>query len=159
MFKAIFFDRDGVINKERGEYNYLPEHFIINEGVIEFCKFMKNRNFLYFIISNQGGIAKGIYKKEDVEKLHNYLIESFKKEQIDFTEIYYCPHHDAIEKCLCRKPNSLLLEKAIARFDIDIENSYFIGDTKRDIEAAEKVGLKGILITPNNNLNNYVNYF
>ncbi|MFP4023999.1 MAG: D-glycero-alpha-D-manno-heptose-1,7-bisphosphate 7-phosphatase [Thiohalospira sp.] len=157
MNKAVFFDRDGVINFERGEYTYLPSDFIINEGIIPSLKKLQDHNFLLIIISNQGGISKKLYTKEQVEKVHQYLIKELKKHEILLTEIYYCPHHAAFENCLCRKPKSLMLEKAIARFDIDIYQSYMIGDSERDIAAAEKVGLNNIRIEPNENIEKYIN--
>ena len=73
----------------------------------------------------------------------------FKKHKLEVAEFYYCPHHPYYENCICRKPNSLLLEKAVARFNIDKSRSIFIGDAERDIEAAQKVGIKGIKIEPN----------
>ena len=76
----------------------------------------------------------------------------FRKRGIFISEIYYCPHHQEFTKCICRKPDSLLLEKAIARFNINPEKSFFIGDSKRDIMAAEKVGVKGFLIKKNEKL-------
>src|SRR6056297_479943 len=152
MNKAVFFDRDGVINFERGEYTYLPEDFLINEGVIPSLKKLQEHDFLLIIVSNQGGISKELF-----EKVHQYLADELKKHEIQLTEIYYCPHHAAFENCLCRKPKSLMLEKAIARFDIDNQSSYMIGDSERDIKAAEKVGLKTIKIEPNENIEKYIN--
>ncbi|MFO7843594.1 MAG: HAD family hydrolase [Bacteroidales bacterium] len=156
MSKAVFFDRDGVINFERGEYTYLPKDFVINEGIIPSLKKLQEQGFLLIIVSNQGGISKELYTKEQVEEVHQYLMDELKKHEIQLTEIYYCPHHAAFENCLCRKPKSLMLEKAIARFDIDIHPSYMIGDSERDITAAEKVGLNTIKIEPNESIEKYV---
>ncbi|MFO7829119.1 MAG: HAD family hydrolase [Bacteroidales bacterium] len=156
MNKAFFFDRDGVINFERGEYTYLPKDFEINEGIIPSLKKLQDNGFMLIIISNQGGISKDLYTKEQVETVHQHLINELKKHDILLTEIYYCPHHAAFENCLCRKPKSLMLEKAIARFDIDIYQSYSIGDSERDIKAAEKVGVKTFKIEPNENIEKYV---
>ncbi|NJK98140.1 MAG: HAD-IIIA family hydrolase [Bacteroidales bacterium] len=71
---------------------------------------------------------------------------------MQITDIYICPHHDKSERCLCRKPQSIMLEKAIARFDINVKESYFFGDSKRDIEAGNAVGVNSILVQPNTNL-------
>ncbi|MDA3781495.1 MAG: HAD family hydrolase [Bacteroidales bacterium] len=152
MSKAIFFDRDGVINRERGDYTYKTKDFVINEGVIDTLITLSNYGYLLIIISNQGGISKNLYSKNDVEILHQYLISELEKHHIKISEIYYCPHHSINEKCLCRKPGSLLFEKAIARFNIDIQHSYMIGDSQRDIIAAEKTGIKGIKIEPNDDI-------
>ncbi|GAG05784.1 unnamed protein product, partial [marine sediment metagenome] len=156
MKKAVFLDRDGVINCERGEYNYRIENFTINEGVIECLKNFQKAGFILIIISNQGGIAKGIYKKENIEQVHRYLVEVFEKQGIFLTEIYYCPHHSDIENCLCRKPDSLLIEKSIARFKINPSESFFIGDKETDVIAAKKAGLNPVMIKPNENLLKYL---
>src|SRR6056297_1027253 len=153
MNKAIFLDRDGVINKETGDYNYKPEDFIINEGVKEALQYFIDKNYLIIVITNQGGIGKGLYSKKDVEILHESLIKELSKEKITLTEIYYCPHHPSTSNCLCRKPDNILNEKALAKFNIDPATSYFIGDTDRDIQAAKKSGLSAIKIPANDNLN------
>ncbi|RLD62926.1 MAG: HAD family hydrolase [Bacteroidetes bacterium] len=156
MNKAIFLDRDGVINSDKGHYYiYKVEDFKINEGIVESLQKFQENNFLLIIISNQGGVSKGIYSIKDVEKVHEYLKSNLKKYNIELTEIYYCPHHSSNEKCLCRKPNTLMLEKAIARFNINVSESFLIGDGERDIEAGKKVGLHTIKIDANENISKY----
>jgi D-glycero-D-manno-heptose 1,7-bisphosphate phosphatase len=155
MKKAIFLDRDGVVNYEQSEYTYEINKFKINDGIVDSLKKFQGKKFLLIIITNQGGIAKNLYKKEDVEKIHQYLIKYLKKQGIVLTEIYYCPHHPVKENCLCRKPDSLLIEKAIARFQIAPTHSFFIGDNERDILAAKKVGLNTIRIKTNENIRKY----
>ncbi len=151
--KAIFFDRDGVINNDSGHYYiFRKEDFVFNEGIFESMKFFLEKNYLLFIISNQSGIAKQKYSVADVENLHFFVKKSLAEQGISITEIYFCPHHPDISRCLCRKPESLWLEKAAARFNIDLEKSFLIGDSQRDIEAAQKVSVCGILIEKNTNL-------
>ncbi len=153
MKKAIFLDRDGVINKEVGNYVYKVSDFIINEGVFEALKLLQDADYLLIIITNQGGIAKNIYTKQDVDKVHGFLNSELQKHNIKLTEIYYCPHHNEVNNiCLCRKPNSIMIEKAIARFNIDVNKSYMIGDRNRDVEAGEKAGLKTVKILSNENI-------
>ncbi len=154
--KAIFLDRDGVINAERGDYTWLLEDFKINEGLTDALQIFQKKKYLLIVISNQGGIAKGIFKKEDVDYLHLHLVRVFKSRAIELTEIYYCPHHPDVSKCICRKPGSLLLEKAIARFNIDPAKSYFIGDADRDVEAGQKAGVKTIKMAANSSLINII---
>lgn len=150
MQKAIFLDRDGVINNTKDKYYvYKKDDFYLNKDIFKSLKQYLDNGYLLIVISNQGGISKGIYEKADVENLHLFMLNELKKENIKITEIYYCPHHNKIENCICRKPNSLLIEKAIARFNIDINNSYFIGDSERDILSAQKAGIKGFLIEKN----------
>jgi len=156
MNKTIFLDRDGVVNIERGEYTWKIEDFKLTVGLVEFLKIVMQKGYLAIIISNQGGVGKGLYSIEDVEKVHDYLAKELAKEHIMLTDIYYCPHHPNTGKCLCRKPEPLLLEKAIARYDVDVKKSYFIGDRQRDEESGAKVGLKTIIIESNDHLCNYL---
>jgi len=153
MQKAIFLDRDGVLLNDAGQYYiYKTDDLIINNGVIDALKRFTDKGFLLIVISNQGGIAKQIYTKDDVEKIHSKLKKQFEIEGIDIKEYYYCPHHSDVAKCLCRKPEPLLIEKALARFNIDPNKSYIIGDNKRDIDAGKQVGLSCIKIKPNQTL-------
>ena len=156
MNKAIFLDRDGVINVERG-YTHKLEDFVILPDLFETLQEFQRRGYLLIIISNQSGIAKGLYLQSETEILHKYLIEELTKNNITISEIYYCIHHPDVSKCICRKPNSLFVEKALARFNIDATKSYFIGDKERDTEAGERVGVKGILIEANSSLKNIFN--
>ncbi|MCW3085230.1 MAG: histidinol-phosphate phosphatase family protein [Bacteroidetes bacterium] len=151
MNKAIFLDRDGVINTERG-YTHRLEDFVILPDLMETLQEFVRRGYLLIVVTNQSGIAKELYKQEDVEILHSYLKQELKKNNITLSEVYYCMHHPDVGNCICRKPNSLFVEKALARFDIDASKSYFIGDKERDVEAGEKAGVKGILIEANSSL-------
>ncbi len=150
--KAIFLDRDGVINRDILDYTWRVRDFVLLEGIFEACMEFQKKGYLLIVITNQGGIAKGLYSHDDVNALHEIMKRAFLDHGITITEIYYCPHHDVTGKCLCRKPGSLMVEKAIARFDIDPSQSYFIGDRKRDILAGAGAGVKGILVDVNNDL-------
>lgn len=153
MKRAIFLDRDGVINRKGGPYYiYLKEDFVLNEGVTEALKYLMHKGFLLIIITNQGGIAKGVYTEEQMHEVHNFMKELLKKDGIEIAGIYYCPHHPDVSPCECRKPGTLLLEKAIKDFNIDTASSWMIGDSEIDIQAAEKMGIKGILIPENGNM-------
>jgi D-glycero-D-manno-heptose 1,7-bisphosphate phosphatase len=85
------------------------------------------------------------------------MIAQFLAAGIDILDIYYCPHHSVNEKCICRKPDSQLLEKAAARYCVDKSKSYFIGDSDRDVLAAEKSGIRSVKVVANDNLANYLN--
>lgn len=153
MDKAVFLDRDGVINSDVGHYYiYKPEHFKLNQGVIDALKIWKSKGYVFIVITNQGGIARGTYTISDVERVHKKFLSLMNENDIHIKEIYVCPHHDKFEKCLCRKPDSLNFEKAIARFSIDRSKSYMVGDNVKDVVAAEKTGLKGIKIESNQSL-------
>ena len=156
MNKAIFLERDGVINYERG-YTHRLEDFVILPDLIEVLQILKQKGYLLIVISNQSGIAKGLYLQSETEMLHAYLKEELRKNNVVLDEIYYCIHHPDVSKCICRKPDSLFVEKALARFNIDPSKSYFIGDKERDTESGEKAGVKGILIEANISLKTILN--
>jgi D-glycero-D-manno-heptose 1,7-bisphosphate phosphatase len=156
MNKAIFLDRDGVINVERG-YTHRLEDFVILPDLIEVLQLFQQKGYLLIIVSNQSGIAKNLYTQKDVEILHAYLLGELTKNKIHLSEVYYCVHHPDVSKCICRKPDSLFVEKGLARFNINPKKSYFIGDKERDTEAAEKAGVKGILIEANISLKTILN--
>jgi D-glycero-D-manno-heptose 1,7-bisphosphate phosphatase len=157
MRKVIFLDRDGVINLERGEYTFKVDDFVFVDGLFSALKKLQQHGFEFIIITNQGGISKDIYTHQHVLQINHLMQEEFKKHHLELLDIYYCPHHSDVEKCICRKPNSLMLEKAIATHGVDATKSYFIGDSDRDIEAAHKVGVKGIKVNKNSDLNVYLN--
>ena len=157
MNKAVFLDRDGVINRKgSGYYIFREEEFLFNRGVIDSLKYFISKGYLLIIITNQGGIARGIYSKSHVDKLHNYMVQQLKEFNIELTDIYYCPHHPDVSPCLCRKPGTLLFEQAIAKYNIDPKASFMIGDSDIDIKAAAKMKIKGILIPTNGNIMNII---
>jgi D-glycero-D-manno-heptose 1,7-bisphosphate phosphatase len=152
MNKALFLDRDGVLNRERGDYTFDIETFEVLPDVAKALQLAKSKGYLLIVISNQGGIAKEIFTQQRVEKLHSILADKLVKSGVELDEIYYCPHHDEVLKCICRKPGCLMLEKAIARFNVDPAQSLMIGDSERDVLAAQKAGVKGVLIDSNSGI-------
>ena len=145
MNKCIFLDRDGVLNVDRVDYVYRVEDFIIPEGTIEALQKLKAAGYLLIVITNQSGIAKGIYSREDVWKCHNYLQEQCGNLLDD---IYFSPHHEKFTtNSLTRKPDSLMIEKAMTKYKIDPNTSWMIGDAHRDIHAGKKAGVRTIHIT------------
>jgi D-glycero-D-manno-heptose 1,7-bisphosphate phosphatase len=149
---TVFLDRDGVINRERGEHTWRLEDFEILPDVAEAIRTINASGRLVIVISNQSGIGLGLYGKAEVERLHDYLHAQLAAQGAAIDAVYYCPHHPTQGRCLCRKPGSLLLERAIARHAIDASNSVMIGDRERDVEAAAAAGVKGILVAPNTSL-------
>lgn len=145
MNKCIFLDRDGVLNVDRVDYVYRLEDLIIPEGTIEALQKLKAAGYLLIVITNQSGIAKGIYTREDVLMCHNYFQEQCGNLLDD---IYFSPHHEKFTSAsLTRKPDSLMIEKAIAKYKIDRNTSWMIGDAHRDIKAGKKAGVKTIHLT------------
>jgi D-glycero-D-manno-heptose 1,7-bisphosphate phosphatase len=151
--KAIFLDRDGVlVDNSQHYYVWKSDQLTLVDGAIENLKILMQKGFQLFIVSNQGGISRGLYSKDDILKLHAELIQTFRANNIEIAEIVFCPHHPEVEKCLCRKPDSLMIEKLVAKYMIHKTDSYLIGDSLSDIEAAEKAGIQGIQIIPNQNM-------
>lgn len=158
MKKAVFLDRDGVLNKELGDYVCRLEDFTVLEHNFGTLRELQNRGYLLIVITNQGGLAKGWYSEESLAQMHDHLRTTYSEQRINLSEIYYCNHHPEYNgKCLCRKPGSIMLEKGIARFGIDASKSYFIGDRERDVIAGEAAGLKGILIDSDQPLEEILN--
>ena len=150
MKKAIFLDRDGTINVEK-DYIYKSEDLVFEEGSIEALKTFKNLGYILIVVSNQSGIARGYFTEADLNIFNNNMNEILKKNGVEITEFYCCPHHpDGIGKykkvCECRKPNNKMIEDAIKKYNIDRAKSYMIGDKISDIGAGLKSNLKTVLV-------------
>ncbi|GAB2542017.1 D-glycero-alpha-D-manno-heptose-1,7-bisphosphate 7-phosphatase [Rufibacter soli] len=143
--KAIFLDRDGVLNVERGDYTWRTQDFEVAPGVPQALALLKQAGYLLIVITNQGGIAKGLYSKEDVLACHQVLQEACGHE-ID--ALYMAPSHPSKSESLSRKPDSLMLERALAKFNLDPAVCWLVGDQLRDLKAAQKVDVPAILVGP-----------
>ena len=151
MIQAIFFDRDGVLNEEVG-YLWEVEKFKWIDGARDAIKFCNEHGILTIVVTNQSGIARGMYTSKDVDTLHNFMQQSLSKIGAHIDAFYYCPHHpDFSGKCDCRKPEPGLILQACRDFNINPAQAILFGDAKRDIEAAENAGLReGILFEGGN---------
>ncbi len=142
MNKALFLDRDGVINVE---VNYLhkKEDFVFIEGIFDLCKHYESLGYLIIVVTNQSGIAREYYSEEDFAKLTQWMVSKFKEEEIHISHVYHCPHHpDITGPCKCRKPEPKMLLDAKIKFDLDMSNSLIIGDKERDILSGINAGLR-----------------
>lgn len=148
MNKALFLDRDGVINKEKN-YLYKIEDFEFIEGVFETCRYFQNQGYLLIIITNQAGIARNKYNLQDFADLTQWMIKELEQQNITISKVYYCPHHpDFSGECECRKPNPGMILDAQQEFNIDLSQSILVGDKNSDIKAGINAGIKNnILIT------------
>lgn len=153
---CLFLDRDGVINRERGEHTWRPADFEVLPDVADALVHARDAGFALVVITNQSGIGLGLYGHEEVHALHDVLARELATAGVRLDGIYYCPHHPSGGRCLCRKPGSLLLERAIARHGIDPARSMMIGDRERDVQAAEAAGVRGVLVESNAALMNTV---
>ncbi len=146
--KAIFLDRDGVLNKAiiKNSKPYPPskiEELEILPGVFEGIELLKHSGFKLIVITNQPDVARRTSKKETVDEINNKILETLKVD-----EIISC-FHDDIDNCDCRKPKPGMILQAVKKWNIDLSLSYLIGDRWRDIQTAKNIGLNSILIKYN----------
>lgn len=141
--KCVFLDRDGVLNEDNPNYTFTVESFKILPGVRETLIQLKDEGFLLVVVTNQSGIAQGIYTEEQMHTCHQYLQKEC-SHVID--HFYFCPYHPMVTASLSRKPGTLMFERAIARFRISIPDSWMIGDKGRDIIPARTLGIRTIQI-------------
>ena len=153
--KAVFFDRDGVLNVDVA-YLYKIEDLRWIDGAREAVAYLTQLGYKIFIVTNQSGIARGYYTVEQMDELHEYMQREIIAAGGKIEKIYYCPHHpegsvpEYTGVCDCRKPKPGMLLQALAEYDIDKEQSFLVGDSKRDVEAAEAAGVEGYLYTGGN---------
>jgi D-glycero-D-manno-heptose 1,7-bisphosphate phosphatase len=152
MNKALFLDRDGVINIDK-HHTYLKEDFEFSKGIFDLCSEYSDLGYLIIVITNQAGIAKGYYTESDYNVLTTWMIEQFKNQGVIISKVYHCPHHpDITGPCDCRKPNPGMLIKAIKEFDLNISECVLIGDKESDLQAGRNAGI------PESNLIRYLPY-
>jgi D-glycero-D-manno-heptose 1,7-bisphosphate phosphatase len=137
--KAAFFDRDGIINIDHG-YTYKIEDFTFCDGIFELMHTFEENGYILFIVTNQSGIGRGYYTKENFETLTAWMLEKFSKKGIRIEKVYFCPHAPE-ENCTCRKPQIGMFEQALNEFEIDMQNSWMIGDKLSDVQAGKNAGI------------------
>jgi D-glycero-D-manno-heptose 1,7-bisphosphate phosphatase len=151
MKKAFFLDRDGVVNEDY-KYVYKKENFRFKYGIFSLLEKAIDLNYIIIIITNQSGIARKLYSKEDFNNLMKWVTNKFSERGIKISKVFYCPHHPTSgfgvlkQDCQCRKPNPLLFLKAKNEFKVDMSQSLMIGDKISDIDAARKAGVKNLFL-------------
>jgi D-glycero-D-manno-heptose 1,7-bisphosphate phosphatase len=147
MQKALFLDRDGVVNVERGTFTWRIADFQFMPGIFDLCRAALAKGYKLAVVTNQSGIARGLYGHAEVEQLHHYLLQEMSRRDIELDQILYCPHHqDFTGRCFCRKPGSLLLERAAALLRADPRQSFMLGDKARDLIAGRALGCRTVYI-------------
>ena len=147
--KAIFFDRDGVINKNYG-FVFKYDKFVWLKNVKKAIKYAYNKNYLLIVITNQSGVARGYFSEKDIKKLHTHINKVLKKEDCKIHDFFYCPYHPKFgnnkykKDSFLRKPNPGMILKAIKKWNININKSFMIGDKTSDQLAAKTLNLKFI---------------
>ena len=153
--KAVFFDRDGTLNVDHG---YVHEwiNFTWIPGARDAIKLANDNQYLVFVVTNQSGIGRGYYGKEDVNKLHVQMNHDLAKIGAHVDAFEFCPHHpeeanpEYLKTCNCRKPAPGMLIKLIGEWQVNTSESLMIGDNKSDVAAATKAKVAGHLFTGNN---------
>ncbi|MBU2102256.1 MAG: D-glycero-beta-D-manno-heptose 1,7-bisphosphate 7-phosphatase [Candidatus Omnitrophica bacterium] len=145
--KVIFLDRDGVINAYPGDGGYVKswKEFKFIPGSIEGIRKLNAKGFKLFVISNQGGVNKGLYTQETLDTMTSRMMRKLTREGAHLDGVYYCIHRSD-ENCSCHKPKPGMLEAALREHTIKAEMSFFIGDSFMDMEAAQSFGAKPVLV-------------
>ena len=137
--KALFLDRDGIINVDHG-YVCKIEDFKFVEGIFDLVKLFTDAGYMIFVVTNQSGIGRGYYSEEDFTTLTEWMVKKFDDENITIEKVYFCPHSPE-EKCHCRKPETGMIEQALEQYPIDLEHSWMIGDKASDIALAKNANI------------------
>lgn len=150
--KIVFLDRDGVINKYPGDRDYVKswEEFSFLPKIKQSLKKLNDEGFKIFVISNQAGVAKGIYSQDSLDMITKNMLKELGRDKVEIAGVYYCPHRNE-DNCSCRKPKTGLIDMAVSKLTEqgikpDLNGSYFVGDTAIDIQTGKRAGLKTILI-------------
>lgn len=153
--KALFLDRDGVINIDTGHL-YKIEDVVFLEGIFTLCREAKAKGYLLIIITNQAGIGRGYYSERDFHTLMEWMKEQFAIHNAPLDAVYFCPHHPEYgigaykRMCNCRKPKPGMLLRAQNDWDIDMADSCFLGDKETDMQAGKAAGITRNILIENN---------
>ncbi|MBI3705300.1 MAG: HAD family hydrolase [Rhizobiales bacterium] len=146
---AAFFDRDGVLNVDHG-YAYRPDQFEWIAGAPEAVRLLNKAGYLVFVVTNQSGIARGLYDEASMHQFHAQMQDSLRMQGAHIDAFYFCPHHpegtvkELTVRCRCRKPEPGMLERAAREWSIDLGRSFLIGDKDADMAAAAAFKIRGI---------------
>jgi D-glycero-D-manno-heptose 1,7-bisphosphate phosphatase len=148
LHKAVFFDRDGVINRERADHVKTVEELEILPNVAESVRLLKDAGFLVVVITNQSAVNRGLMNHNNIKEIHSTIQKYLERNGTYIDGFYYCPHRPD-ENCDCRKPKAGLLLQAAYELKIDLKSSWMIGDKKSDLQSAKLAGCKAIIISVN----------
>lgn len=149
--RAVFMDRDGTISDEVGYVNHIDRYRLLPRSA-EAIRRVNEAGLLAIVVTNQSGVARGLFPEALVRQVHSALEQSLQERGARLDGIYYCPHHPRdgvapwVRECDCRKPKPGLILRAAAEHAVDLGSSYMIGDSVGDLEAANNAGLTGILV-------------
>lgn len=149
--RAIFIDRDGTLNEDIG-YVSSPDQLVVYPWAAEAVRLINNSGCKAIVITNQSGIARGMYTEDVLARIHVRMINELSRKGARIDAVYYCPHHPAVGEppyrgaCECRKPRTGMLDAASREHSIDLARSFVIGDKASDIDLAENAGARGSLV-------------
>ncbi len=144
MNKVVFLDRDGTINIDFG-YVHEKDKLKFLPGLLDALKRIQNRGYKLIIVTNQSGIGRKVFTREQYEDFTSYMLEKMKAEGVEIERVYTCPHIDE-DGCDCRKPKIGMFEEAIRDYDVDVKESFAVGDRIRDLKLCEKYPVQGVLL-------------
>ncbi len=157
MNKAVFLDRDGTIVEDNDGYINNPSRVKILPLASEAIKKFNEAGFKVIVITNQSGIGRGYFDGKTLGLIHQKMIELLAENKVLVDDIFYCPHIDE-DRCTCRKPLPGMIAEAVLKHDIDLAESWAIGDSERDIAAGKNAGCRTILISNNKNAKTEADY-
>lgn len=148
---AVFLDRDGTLVHVR-HYPTRPEELVLYDGIGPDLRWLREAGFRLVVITNQSGLARGLFTVEDLQRMHGHLFAQLERFGARPDAVYFCPHHpdgvvsDLSHACGCRKPEPGMLLQAAAELDLDLARSWFLGDILDDVEAGNRAGCRTILV-------------
>ncbi len=159
MIKAIFLDRDGVINLKALPHEYIEkaEDFIFLPKVIEALRILNEKGYKLFIVTNQRGISRGKMNIANLEKIHNKMLSELSNNGVEIMDIRFCPHGEG--ECNCRKPKTGMVDDLRDLYNINMESSWMIGDSLSDMELGRNIGIKTIFIGEMKELSSLCDYY
>ncbi len=149
--RAVFLDRDGTINLDHG-YVFRAAEFQLIPGVVESIRLLREAGYLIIVVTNQAGIARGLYGEKELHELHRHLDRELAGFGAAVDAYYYCPHHPEkgvepyLRVCACRKPLPGMLVQAAEEYSLDLAASFLVGDKLSDIQAGLAAGCRSILV-------------
>ncbi len=151
--KAVFLDRDGVINKRPAVHDYVKswKELVLLDGVVEALKLFQKLGYLTVVVTNQPGISKGLMSEDTLLDIHTKLNNLLSKSGTKIDYFYYCPHQDS-DKCECRKPKPGMIENAVKDLNIDLDKSILIGDMDNDLMLGKNSGVRTVIVEQDSNL-------
>jgi D-glycero-D-manno-heptose 1,7-bisphosphate phosphatase len=150
MHKAVFLDKDGTLVDSSEFPQVIPTDKVYDNHTTEGLKKLQEAGYLLIIISNQGWISRNQLTQTRVQQIFNNVVSHYEKKKVKITDFYYCPHASS-DGCDCRKPKTEMFKRAAAKYDVDMSQSYMIGDRSSDIVSGKRAGARTILVQTEGN--------